>query len=128
MLEQRLAGPHASEDHGLHVDLQGIFPGGNAGKRRGFERARVRVLGAAMRPARGLASDRRGGASARACARGAGASKPRLRIQPAITSPATAPNTVELATPFPPSRFAPCTPPASSPATKSPDRTPAACT
>ena len=41
-------------------------------------------------------------------------------IQLAMMSPAIPPNTVELATPLPPSRLAPCTPPASSPATNRP--------
>ncbi len=45
---------------------------------------------------------------------------PSLRTQAAMLSPAIAPNTVELATPLPPSRFAPCTPPVSSPAAKRP--------
>ena len=46
----------------------------------------------------------------------------RLRAQStrAIASPAIAPNTVEFATPLPPRRLAPCTPPVSSPAAKSP--------
>ena len=39
-----------------------------------------------------------------------------------ITSPATPPYTVEFATPLPPSRFEPCAPPASSPATYSPGK------
>src|SRR5439155_21437013 len=38
----------------------------------------------------------------------------------AITSPAIPPNTVDSATPLPPRRFAPWTPPVSSPAAKSP--------
>ena len=38
----------------------------------------------------------------------------------AIESPAMPPNTVEFATPLPPSRLAPCTPPQSSPAAYSP--------
>ena len=37
-----------------------------------------------------------------------------------MASPAMPPKTVEFATPLPPSRFAPCTPPVSSPAAKSP--------
>src|SRR2546429_3913621 len=41
-------------------------------------------------------------------------------IQRGITSPAMPPNTVELATPLPPRRLAPCMPLASSPATNSP--------
>ena len=41
-------------------------------------------------------------------------------IQRGITSPAMPPKTVELATPLPPSRLAPCMPLASSPATKRP--------
>ena len=41
-------------------------------------------------------------------------------IHPGITSPAMPPNTVELATPLPPSRLAPCMPLASSPATNRP--------
>ena len=42
-------------------------------------------------------------------------SGPRRTCAP-IASPASPPNTVELATPLPPSRLAPCTPPVSSPA------------
>ena len=41
-------------------------------------------------------------------------------IQRGISSPAMPPNTVELATPLPPSRLAPCMPLASSPATNRP--------
>ena len=37
-----------------------------------------------------------------------------------MLSPAMPPNTVEFATPLPPRRFAPCTPPVSSPAANSP--------
>ena len=40
----------------------------------------------------------------------------------AMLSPAMPPKTVELATPLPPRRLAPCTPPASSPATNRPGR------
>ena len=42
------------------------------------------------------------------------------RTHAAIASPAIPPNTVELATPLPPRRLAPCTPPVSSPAANSP--------
>ena len=45
---------------------------------------------------------------------------PSFATHAAISSPAMPPKTVEFATPLPPSRFAPCTPPESSPATKSP--------
>ena len=45
---------------------------------------------------------------------------PCARTNGAIASPAMPPNTVELATPLPPRRFAPCTPPVSSPAAKRP--------
>ena len=40
----------------------------------------------------------------------------RADVRAPMTSPATPPNTVELATPLPPRRLAPCTPPVSSPA------------
>ena len=54
------------------------------------------------------------------CAAGGLAPSPSHTVQSAIASPAIAPNTVELATPLPPRRFAPCTPPVSSPAANSP--------
>ena len=56
-----------------------------------------------------------------AIAASSGARKPALRAtHAAMLSPAMPPNTVELATPLPPSRLAPCTPPVSSPAANSP--------
>ena len=47
---------------------------------------------------------------------------PSRAVHAAIASPAIAPNTVELATPLPPRRLAPCTPPVSSPAANRPAR------
>ena len=98
-------------------------PARRAGCRRPPTCTRVERLADRLEVARGLA-DREARARARAAS-----SAPRIGLAPravaarstrAIASPAMPPNTVEFATPLPPRRLAPCTPPVSSPAAKRP--------